>query len=399
MSTYNISVPEEKLVSLKIKLGQSEFPDELDGAAWDYGAPLGDIKRLAKRWQSGYDWRAEEAKLNELPNFHRPIKVERFGELDVHYIHQQSDNSDAIPLLFVHGWPGSFLEVTKMLPVLRQSNQGVSFHVVAPSLPNFGWSEGVKKPGFGLAQYAEVCDQLMQALGYKQYVTQGGDWGFMITRSIGLRYPQRCLASHINMVRASQPTYSKHPILALQTALTPYSEADKKGFARSQWFLNEGGGYRVLQATKPQTLGYALHDSPIALLAWIYEKLHDWTDEYPWTDDEILTWVSIYYFSTAGPAASARIYYEATHTSEIHRARTEEWIPKVKLGLCYSPKELTVVPSTWGRTLGPVVYESRKLRGGHFAAWEHPNQIIEDLLNMFGKNGKCYQIVRPQAKL
>lgn len=155
----------------------------------------------------------------------------------------------------------------------------------------------------------------------------------------------------------------------------------------------------MLQATKPQTLGYALHDSPIALLAWIYEKLHDWTDEYPWTDDEILTWVSIYYFSTAGPAASARIYYEATHTSEIHRARTEEWIPKVKLGLCYSPKELTVVPSTWGRTLGPVVYESRKLRGGHFAAWEHPNQIIEDLLNMFGKNGKCYQIVRPQAKL
>lgn len=115
-----------------------------------------------------------------------------------------------------------------MLPVLRQSNQGVSFHVVAPSLPNFGWSEGVKKRGFGLAQYAEVCDKLMQSLGYKQYVTQGGDWGFMITRAIGLRYPQRCLASHINMVRASQPTFSKHPILALQNAFTPYSDADKK---------------------------------------------------------------------------------------------------------------------------------------------------------------------------
>ncbi|SMR42921.1 unnamed protein product [Zymoseptoria tritici ST99CH_1E4] len=401
MSAYRIDVPEEKLISLKIKLAQAEFPDELDGAAWNYGAPLADVKRLAQHWKTRYDWRAQEVKLNALPNYKRPIKVEGFGEIDIHYLHQPSENPNAIPLLFVHGWPGSYLEVSKMLASLREGSKGVAFHVVAPSLPNFGWSAGPKKTGFGLAQYAETCDQLMQALGYKKYVTQGGDWGFYVTRSIGKLYPQRCLASHINMIRASPPSFGKNPILALKHALTPYSAADKKGFERSEWFLNEGQGYRLLQSTKPQTIGYAWQDSPVALLAWIYEKLHDWTDNYPWTDDEILTWVSIYYFSAAGPAASARIYYEAIHSpiGAISRDRTQQWILKVKLGLCHAPKEITVIPSTWARTLGPVAYESKKTRGGHFFAWECPEEVVKDLIAMFGKGGPCYRITGPAAKL
>ena len=140
----------------------------------------------------------------------------------------------------------------------------------------------------------------------------------------------------------------------------------------------------------------------MALLAWIYEKLHDWTDDYPWTDDEILTWISIYWFSTAGPTANLRIYYEATHSlteGQIHRNRTNQWIGKVKLGLCFTPKELTVIPHTWGRTLGPVVFESQKQRGGHFAAWEIPNEITSDLQTMFGKGGACYGIVGDHSKL
>lgn len=128
--------------------------------------PLDDIKRLAKYWQTGFDWRAQEAKLNELPNFHKPIKPDGFPELDIHYVHQKSSSSDAIPLLFIHGWPGSYIEVTKLLPALHQSTNGVSFHVVAPSLPNFGWSEGPKLKGFGLKDYATVCHRLMQSLGY-----------------------------------------------------------------------------------------------------------------------------------------------------------------------------------------------------------------------------------------
>lgn len=192
-------------------------------------------------------------------------------------------------------------------------------------------------------------------------------------------------------------------MLYVQHAVTPYSARDREGFARSKWFLEEGAGYRLEQSTKPQTLGYGLTDSPVALLSWIYEKLHDWTDSYPWTDDEVLTWVSIYWFSTAGPTANLRIYYEATHTDEksggVHRNRTNQWIPKVKLGLCHSPKELSVIPHTWARTLGPIVYESQKERGGHFAAWEIPDEITNDLQKMFGKGGPCYGIVKPQSKL
>lgn len=183
--------------------------------------------------------------------------------------------------------------------------------------------------------------------------------------------------------------------------MTPYNARDKAGFARTKWFAEEGTGYRLTQATKPQTLGYSLTDSPIGLLSWILEKLHDWTDAYPWTDDEILTWVSIYYFSRAGPAASLRIYYEAAHTSVdgVHRDRTQTWIPKVKLGLLHSPKELTVQPVLWGRTMGPVVFESVKTKGGHFFAWEQPEELVDDLRKMFGKGGPCYRIVSGKSKL
>lgn len=210
------------------------------------------------------------------------------------------------------------------------------------------------------------------------------------------------------MIRASAPSFTSQPLLALWHALTPYSARDKEGFERSKWFLEEGTGYRLLQSTKPQTLGYALQDSPVALLAWIYEKLHDWTDGYSWTDDEILTWVSIYWFSTAGPAASLRIYYEALHGDEsndgnastiVSRDRASQWIGKVKLGLCHSPRELTVVPHSWGRTLGPVVFESQKTKGGHFAAHEIPGEIVADLRAMFGKGGPCYRITDVSAKL
>lgn len=224
-------------------------------------------------------------------------------------------------------------------------------------------------------------------------VTQGGDWGTVITRIMGLLYPEYVQASHINMVRSHAPTFSSNPILAAQHTLTPYSQRDKNGLARSNWFLKEGSGYRMEQGTKPQTLGYALADSPVGLLAWIYEKLHDWTDNYPWTDDEILTWVSIYLFSTAGPAANLRIYYEALHDTQLGRERTERYIPHVKLGLAHFPRELTVVPKTWARTLGPVVYESVNESGGHFAAWERPEAIVRDLREMFGRKGGAYGCV------
>lgn len=198
------------------------------------------------------------------------------------------------------------------------------------------------------------------------------------------------------MIRASPPNYTSNPSLAIQHRLLPYTEAEQRGLDRQKWFLREGSGYRFEQGTKPQTLGYSLADSPVGLLAWIYEKLHDWTDGYPWTDDEILTWISIYWFSTAGPAASLRIYYESMHSSDPSTSRDamSTWIPTVKLGMAYFPKELGVVPKTWGRTLGPTVYESEHANGGHFAAWEKPATIAGDLMSMFGRNGPCAGIVK-----
>ena len=247
-------------------------------------------------------------------------------------------------------------------------------------------------------KYAETVNKLMLKLGYEKYVTQGGDWGFSVTRALGLLYPQRCLASHINLILAEPPKFANNPSLALQHALFPYSQREKDGVKRSEWFEKEGYGYNLLQSTKPQTVGYFLADSPVALLAWIYEKLHDWTDGYPWTDDEILTWISIYWFSKAGPEASVRIYYEATHSKSPPTVATREklrsWIPHVKLGVAHFPREINVVPNTWAATLGPVVYQSEHEQGGHFAVWERPDAIAADLQKMFGKGGPCYGIVK-----
>ncbi|KAI4179325.1 MAG: hypothetical protein L6R41_007910 [Letrouitia leprolyta] len=233
----------------------------------------------------------------------------------------------------------------------------------------------------------------MLKLGYPQYVTQGGDWGTWITRIMALLYPSSVRATHITLIRGHAPSPLSNPILYLQHKLSPSSAREKVGPARTASFLQEGHGYAVEQGTKPQTLGYSLNDSPVGLLAWIYEKLHDWTDDYPWTDDEILTWVSIYWHSIAGPAASLRIYYEVAKDREFGIERTGDYIPKVKLGLSFFPRELLVMPKAWGRTMGPVVFESEKERGGHFSAWECPEELVGDLRAMFGKGGGAEGVV------
>ncbi|KAL8676881.1 MAG: hypothetical protein Q9186_006635 [Xanthomendoza sp. 1 TL-2023] len=392
---FQVSVPQHSLDQLKQKLSLTSLPDELEGAEWDYGAPLADIQRLLQHWQEKYDWRHHEAQMNKLPQYTTRISVKDFEDLDIHFVHQTSEVKHVIPLLFVHGWPGSFLEVTKILPLLSNVKDGEpAFHIVAPSLPNFGFSQGVKKKGFSVPQYAEVCHNLMLRLGYPQYVTQGGDWGTWITRTIGLLYPNACKASHINMVAGSPPSPIENPVQSLQQAVTPYTEAEQAGLERSNWFQEQGSGYGAIQSTKPQTLGYALADSPLGLLAWIYEKLHDWTDAFPWSDDEILTWVSIYLFSTAGPAASVRIYREWAFGvgPELHK-KVRAYVPDVKLGLAVFPKDLYVHPRSWCRMLGPVVFEHFNDKGGHFAAWECPESIAGDLKEMFGRGGGAEGVV------
>lgn len=211
---------------------------------------------------------------------------------------------------------------------------------------------------------------------------------------MGLLYPDHVRASHLNYMHSFPPSWTASPLLALEHAVTPYTAADRAGRQRSQQFQQSGTGYAWQQSTKPQTIGYALSDSPVGLLAWIYEKLHEWTDNYPWTEDEILTWVSIYWFSTAGPAASCRIYYEVAKDPSFSHKRLMQYVPQVKLGLARFPREIFVAPKTWGRTLGPVVHESFHDSGGHFAAWERPEIIAQDVKNMFGRGGGAYKSVK-----
>ena len=389
---WKLKLPEEKVQRLKQKLELTDLPDELDDQGWDQGPPLSDIKRLVGAWKT-FDFTAFENEVNEHPNFMTSINIEGFGDFDIHFVHERNDKADAIPLLFVHGWPGSFLEVLKIKKLLAESPaSSPQFHLIAPSLPNFGFSSGVRKPKFGLAQYAEACHKLMVSLGYDKYATQAGDWGFWITRTVGFRYPEHCVASHYNMIMPKAPSWTSFPLLALQHAITPYSKAERDMQKRSAWFDSASRGYNQLQSTKPQTLGYSLADSPAGLLAWLYEKLHDWTDNYPWTDQELLTFASVYWFSTAGPAAPQRIYYEVWHEQnpDFTYQATKRWMPKVNIGLAYNPKELENFPRIFGKTLGNVVYDVQNEHGGHFYAHEHPELLVRDLHEMFGPKIKAF---------
>lgn len=193
------------------------------------------------------------------------------------------------------------------------------------------------------------------------------------------------------------PSLTASPLIWLQQLISGLSLWDEQALQRSGAYAAEGSGYMVLQSSKPQTIGYALSDSPVALLAWVYEKLYDWTDDYSWTDDEVLTWVSLYWFSTAGPAASLRIYYEHAHDTQIPMRRIRSgWIPQVKYGVAYMPKEILACPKLWVRQMGYVVHEGDAEKGAHFAAWENPTFLAKDIKRMFSKNGGAFGVVPSQ---
>ncbi|KAJ5215014.1 Alpha/Beta hydrolase protein [Penicillium chermesinum] len=401
ISPFTIDIPQERLSDLHNRLANARLPDELDEAGWDLGAPVAEVRRLAEYWRDRFDWRAAEAKLNLLPHFRTDIPVAGFGILKIHFIHQKSPIESAIPLLYVHGWPGSFFEGSKIIQAL--SGDGVSdpaFHVVAISLPNFGFSEGPKKRGFSLEQYAETCQNLMQKLGYSQYVTQGGDWGYYITRTMAVQYPDSVMATHLNLDHGfCPPALYKYPHLTVEKPVMREPEIGSAGSEGWGWFLDESQGYRALQATKPTGTSYGITDSPVALLSWLYEKLHDWSDKYPWSEEEVCSWVSIYWFSTAGPGASVRIYHEATHTWKTENAtplnpvRTPGWIDSAKIGYSHFPLGLPFDPRPWIRKLGPISFGRHHEHGGHFFAWEVPDSFVKDVRDMFRRGADAHGVV------
>ncbi|KAJ2924887.1 hypothetical protein H1R20_g12195, partial [Candolleomyces eurysporus] len=396
---FQISISSFDLTLLRQKLELVRLAHEVDNAGWDYGVPLSEIKRLTAYWKDTFlpKWHEHEAKLNEDlgPQFTRDIEVDGgFGKINVHYVHRKSAVVDAVPLLFVHGWPGSVLEVKKILPLLvEESPDYPSFHVVAISLPGYGFSEAPQRKGFEAVQLAEVCNKLMLSLGYTEYVTQGGDVGSLVTRKIAQIYgPKHSKAWHTNSPIGEPPHPIKRPLLLLSHLLFSYSPSEKAGLERTMQFQKQGSGYFAQQSTQPQTLGYSLDDSPVGLLAWIYEKLVNWSDGYSWTDDEVLTWISVYWFSKSGPAASTRIYYELAQAyPEGIFSGVQTPIP---VGHSYFPQDIFVVPRRWIRAANPtLVFESDHESGGHFAAHERPEELVSDLRKMFGKGGPCYGVV------
>ena len=299
-----------------------------------------DVKRFVDHWRNKFDWREHERKINELPNYEVKVEVDGFGSVDMHFLHQKSDVKGAIPLLFCHGWPGSFLEVSKALPLLKGGDGKPAFHVVAPSMPNYVFSGPMLKKGFHIGKYAEAMHQVMLALGYDQYATQGGDWGYLTTRALAHMYPQHVKAHHVNWAWAAKPSEYVNG-----TKPEPeYNEREKKQMAQGdRWYpfgQGEGRGYIAIQSTRPATINFALRDSPVGLLAWIWDKLVDWSDDYPWTEDEVCLWVSLYVFSRAGPDAASYIYYEALHDATDITVPIVQGYIDVPLGISDFPVEV-----------------------------------------------------------
>ena len=224
-------------------------------------------------------------------------------------------------------------------------------------------------------------------------VVQGGDVGYALARLMVQLFPEACKAHHINMIPAQKPKQSTQPDLYREAQSYQPSQEETAALQRTSNFMQTGLGYAIMQSTRPQTLSYGLADSPVALLAWIYEKLHDWSDSYQWSHDEVLTWVSIYWFSRAGPGASTAWYYESSHvTPQVFETAAQYCT--VPLGISSFPYDITHTPRSWWPTLGPIVFSRIHSKGGHFAAWECPEELCADLREMFGKGGGAHGCVK-----
>ena len=322
-------------------------------------------------WKKKYNWREEEAKINELPQYKTSIDVDGFGVLDVHFVHAKSSKENAIPLLFIHGWPGSFYEVSKILPKLLDAG----FDVVAPSLPGYGFSSYTDKPGFKLEQHAETLHKLMQKLGYEKYVVQGGDWGHFIARNMAILYPQHIQAIHLNALFVDIPPGPE------AHKDKNYSEYEKHMLARLEHYMTNESAYVMVQGTKPLNLGFALHDSPVGMLAWMTDKLKVWTDSYPWTHTELITWTLLHYFN--GPTTAINMYHENSVMELKSTGLPARNYVEVPSGVSAFPQEITMAPRCWAETKLNIVFWAEHDKGGHFAAWERPEEMVEDITKFY----------------
>jgi epoxide hydrolase len=370
---FQIHVDDPLLEDLHDRLERTRFPDQIDGTGWEYGVPIDYLRELVEYWRDTYDWRTHEARLNSFSHFRS-----RIDDQSIHFLHARSSHADALPLLITHGWPGSIVEFLDVIPRLTDPESfggeaSDAFHVVAPSLPGYGWSEPPRTPGWDEHRIANAFIALMSRLGYSHYGAQGGDWGAQVTTRIGALDPEHCAAIHLNMALGAPPE-SDAP-------LTDEEQADLKAM---RLFVKEESGYANEQGTKPQTLGVALNDSPAGLLAWIVEKFRAWSDcgghpENCFTRDQMLTNVMAYWV-TQTSASSVRLYWESRHSGLSAQSLPFVDVPT---GVARYPKEPLRWPRSWVERQYNVVHWAPMERGGHFAAMEQPDLFVEDLRTFF----------------
>lgn len=369
---FTLAVPQAELDDLNSRIDCTRWPERETVADWSQGVPLAALQALVAHWRHGYDWRACEARLNALGQF-----VTEIDGLDIHFLHVRSEVPGARPLILTHGWPGSVVEFLGAIPLLTdpEAHGGKAedaFHVVVPSLPGYGFSGKPAEAGWNVQRTARAWATLMQRLGYQRWFAQGGDWGAIVTAAMGAQAPQGLAGIHLNMPMA-RPT--------AEDRVNPDAE-ELEAFAAGRHYMDWDSGYSKIQSTRPQTIGYGLVDSPVALAGWIYEKMWSWTDnagrpEDALSMDTILDNVMLYWLPANG-ASAARMYWESFgaigQTGEVH----------VPSAFSIFPREITKAPRKWTeRLFRRIVYWNPVERGGHFAAWEQPEIFARELRAAF----------------
>ena len=374
---FTIDVPDAVLDDLQARLADARFPDELDGAGWTYGANLDYMRELVAYWRDEYDWREQERRLNRFDHFKT-----RIDGLDIHFIHQRAANPDALPLMVIHGWPGSFVEFHKIIepltdPASHGGDPADAYHLVVPSLPGFGFSDRPREAGYGPARMAEIFVKLMARLGYTRYGLQGGDYGSLISRVMGRLDAEHVAGIHLNLCTTGPPPGVEDP-----TAGVPPEELALMQDRLAFW-TDEERGYSAIQGTKPQTIGYVLNDSPVGQAAWIVEKFRALSDvngdvESKFTRDEMLTNVMVYWL-TGTATSAARIYYEVRREPASLRGGAGD----APLACAAFPKEISFTPRRWLEAQYNLMQHTIMPRGGHFAALEEPELLLEDVRTFF----------------
>jgi pimeloyl-ACP methyl ester carboxylesterase len=384
--SFHVNIPQAALDDLRKRILATRWPDMETVTDQSQGVKLAQIKSLVQYWGSTYDWRKVEAKLNNFPQFKTMI-----DGIEIHFIHVRSGHANALPLVITHGWPGSILEVVKAIgpltdPTAYGGRPEDAFDVIIPSMPGYGFSDKPKETGWGVERIGKAWDILMKRLGYKRYVTQGGDWGSVVAHAMARQAPAGLLGIHVNMPATIPPDIAR-ALNSGETAPAGLSVEEKAAYESMTRLYTKGAGYAGMMVTRPQTLGYSLSDSPVGLAAFFLDKMNDWTyssgnAEKALSRDEILDGITLYWLTNT-ETSSARLYWENNNNNfNIVEQKTAEI--SIPVAVTVFPGEIYQAPRSWAeKSYRNLVYFNQVKKGGHFASWEEPQLFTGELRAAF----------------